>query len=55
MLRLNFENKLSKVNLTSITNTTYNLSATSGVTHTDINRIKEGRLGAQFWVVYTLN
>lgn len=24
-----------------------------GISHTDINRIKDGRLGAQFWAVYT--
>lgn len=29
------------------------MSSSSGISHTDIKRIREGRLGAQFWAVYT--
>ena len=54
MLRLNFDNQLGRVDLTSITEEEYTLTANNGATHTDIRRLKEGRLGGQFWAVIIL-
>lgn len=54
MLRINFDNQLVRVNLTSITKEEYNLVANKGATHTDIKRLREGRVGAQFWAVIIL-
>lgn len=51
MLRLNFDNQLERVNLTEINNELYLLTATKNVTHTDINRLREGKVGGQFWAV----
>lgn len=51
MLRLNFDNKLQNVNLTNITKDQYTLTANGGATHTDILRLREGRVGGQFWAV----
>lgn len=52
MLRINFDNQLGRVNLTSITKDQYDLTANDGATHTDILRLKEGRVGGQFWAAY---
>ena len=46
MVRKEFRNDIEKFDLQDMTK--YNLS----ITHTDINRIKEGRLKGQFWSIY---
>lgn len=51
MLRKNFDNKLEKVDLNNIDNIKYALNATNHVTHTDITRLREGKVGGQFWAV----
>ena len=51
MIRKNFRNNLEKFNLEDMT-TKYNLSETKNVTHTDLIRLKKGKLGGQFWAVY---
>ena len=51
MIRKNFMNKLGIFDLTDLTKG-YNLSATNNVTHTDFIRLKEGKLGGQFWAIY---
>ena len=50
MIRENFRNQFSKFDLNDTTK--YNLNGTSNVTHTDLERLKKGRLGGQFWAVY---
>jgi hypothetical protein len=52
MIRKNFENQFKKFNFTDITKIKEQLNGTSGVTHTDLTRIKQGKLGGQFWAAY---
>jgi len=53
MLRINFDNQLGLVDLNNITKEAYAgfLVANKGSTHTDVLRLREGRVGAQFWAV----
>lgn len=55
MLRINFDNQLGRVDLNNINKEQYNLIANKGATHTDILRLREGRVGAQFWAVNNLS
>ena len=50
MIRENFRNQLEKFDLEDMTK--YNLAFTENVTHTDFKRLREGKLGGQFWAVY---
>ena len=50
MIRVNFKNRFSEFDLNDLKNNP-NLNGTNGVTHTDIKRLQEGRLGGQFWAV----
>lgn len=50
MVRENFRNKLQAFNLKDMKK--YNLVKTENVTHTDLIRLQEGKLGGQFWAVY---
>jgi membrane dipeptidase len=52
MIRKNFANQFKKFNFTDITKIKEQLVGTSGVTHTDLTRIKQGKLGGQFWAAY---
>ena len=52
MIRENFKNQFSKFNFTDMTQFREQLLGTNGVTHTDINRLKKGKIGAQFWTAY---
>lgn len=54
MIRDNFENNLEKFDLEEITNERYNLSKSYYTTHTDLKRIREGKLSGQFWSVFGL-
>ena len=56
MIRKNFRNRFSLFDATDFTK--YPLGASpgflgsDGITHTDINRMRTGKLGGQFWAVY---
>jgi hypothetical protein len=50
MIRSNFRNRFDKFDATDFKN--YSLNGTNGISHTDIKRIKEGKIGGQFWAVY---
>ena len=54
MIRANFKNQFGKFNLEDLLTQISQLNSTNGVTHTDIKRLKEGKLGGQFWAVITL-
>lgn len=49
-LRMNSLYDIKDVNLEDMT--VYNLSASNNVTHTDLIRLREGKLGGQFWAIY---
>ena len=50
MIRSNFRNRFGLFDATDFKN--YSLNGTNGISHTDIKRIREGRMGGQFWAVY---
>jgi membrane dipeptidase len=50
MIRKNFRNQIREYNLTDFK--TYTLNGSNGITHTDIKRMREGRMGGQFWAIY---
>jgi membrane dipeptidase len=50
MIRENFRNNLELFDLKDLTK--YDLKVTKNVTHTDLIRLKKGKLGGQFWAVY---
>lgn len=52
MVRKNFQNQLKKFDFNDMTKYKDQMVGTNGVTHTDILRLKEGKVGAQFWAVY---
>lgn len=52
MIRKNFQNRFEKFNFNDLVPLKESLLGTDGVTHTDIKRLKEGKLGAQFWAAY---
>ena len=52
MIRKNFQNQFGKFDFADMTPYRQFMSGTSGVSHTDIKRIREGHLGAQFWAAY---
>lgn len=52
MVRKNFQNQLKKFDFYDMTKYKNQMLGTKGVTHTDIIRLRQGKLGAQFWVVY---
>jgi membrane dipeptidase len=52
MLRSNFNNKLHNVDLFDMKKYIGELNGTNQITHTDLKRLREGKLGAQFWVAY---
>jgi hypothetical protein len=49
ILRLNFGNRLENFDLYDLT--LYDLKATLNITQTDIRRMLNGKLSAQFWSV----
>ena len=51
-LRKNFANQFSKFNLNDFKSIEKNLVETQGITHTDLQRIKLGKLTAQFFAAY---
>lgn len=53
-LRNNFKNQLNYFDLddVKIYQANSSLAGTNNVTHTDLKRIEQGKLGAQFWAVY---
>lgn len=51
MIRSNFQNRLSLFDLNDLTKIRDRLNGTKGITHTDIKRIREGKLSGQFWAV----
>ena len=48
MIRKNFKNQFGQFNFTDMKASVLN----DAITHTDLIRIKEGKLGGQFWVTY---
>lgn len=52
MVRKNFQNRFHRFNFSDMTKYREYMNVTNGVTHTDIKRLKEGKLGAQFWAAY---
>ena len=50
MIRLNFRNQLGRFDLkdTQI----YALDGTKNISHTDLIRLKEGKLSGQFWAIF---
>ncbi len=50
MIRVNFKNRFGEFNLEDLQKNP-NLNGTNGITHTDIKRLRDGRLGGQFWAV----
>jgi len=50
MIRANFKNRFGDFDLEDLIKNP-NLNGTNGITHTDIKRLHEGRLGGQFWAV----
>ena len=52
MIRKNFQNQFNRFDFNDMTKFKEQMLGTEGVTHTDILRLKEGKLGAQFWAVY---
>jgi len=52
LIRNNFGNNLEMVDLEEITNEKYNLSKSNNITHTDVKRMRKGKLSGQFWTVY---
>ena len=52
MVRKNFKNKFNEFDFNDLTKIRNKLNGTNGVTHTDILRLKKGKIGAQFWAAY---
>ena len=56
MIRKNFRNQFRLFDANDFTKYPLDESnggiGSNGITHTDIKRIREGRLGGQFWAVY---
>ena len=52
MIRKNFKNRFAKLNLNDMKSIQSIFLDAKGITHTDIKRIRQGKLGAQFWVSY---
>ena len=50
LIRKSFQNRFSKFDFNDMKQSLSNVE--NAITHTDIKRIKEGKLGAQFWVTY---
>ena len=50
MIRENFFNEFKKFDFNDLTHNV--LNGSSGITHTDLRRINEGKLGGQFWAAY---
>ena len=53
-LRTNFKNQIAHFDLEDVKIYLSNssLTGTDNVTHTDLKRIEQGKLGGQFWAVY---
>ncbi len=51
MIRKNFKNQLSKFNLNDL-KSIQNTLESQNITHTDLTRIKQGKLTAQFFAAY---
>jgi membrane dipeptidase len=51
MLRKNFDNKWDEVDLENMSQYLSILTENEGKTHTDITRLRQGRVGGVFWVV----
>jgi membrane dipeptidase len=51
-VRVNFQNKFGEFNFTEMQQYIGRLNGSGKVIHTDLERLKKGKLGAQFWVAY---
>lgn len=49
MVRKNFRNNIESFDLNDMTTVMLNVT---NITHTDLKRIREGRLRGQFWAIY---
>ena len=52
MIRNNFKNQFELFDLNDMKESLKKLNKSDSVTHTDIKRIKEGKLSGQFWAIY---
>ena len=52
MLRQNLNNRFGNLELNDMKKINHSLKVTNYVTHTDFRRIRQGRLGAQFFVAF---
>jgi membrane dipeptidase len=52
MIRENFKNIFEKFDLNDMKKFPLNINVNKGSSHTDLKKIKDGQLGAQFWVTY---
>ena len=52
-IRVNFLNQFDKFDFEDMNPYRQFMTSSAGVSHTDIKRMKEGHLGAQFWAIYT--
>jgi membrane dipeptidase len=52
MIRDNFQNQFKKFDLNDLTPFRPLMNGTGGITHTDIKRLRQGKVGAQFWAVF---
>jgi hypothetical protein len=52
MIRKNFQNQFSKFDINDMEPFRPEMQGTNNITHTDIKRLRAGRVGAQFWAAY---
>ncbi|CAF1664269.1 unnamed protein product, partial [Didymodactylos carnosus] len=50
LIRANFRNQIGNIDLNNMTQ--YTLKNTT-ISHTDITRLRQGKIGGQFWSIYT--
>jgi membrane dipeptidase len=52
MVRKNFKNRFGEFNFTDMRQHVGRLNGSNQITHTDLTRLRQGKLGAQFWAAY---
>ncbi|CAF0784069.1 unnamed protein product [Brachionus calyciflorus] len=52
MIRTNFMNRFGQFDLNDMKQSLISSTGKEGITHTDIKRIREGKLSGQFWAIY---
>lgn len=52
MIRENFQNRFDKFDFNDLKQYVSKLNGTNGVTHTDMSRLKQGKLRGQFWASF---